>query len=249
MGRKTPFRGIIQAAAICVLWAAIDLSRASESSGLTISTTGLAQNLDLPVNAVGEESSEESVPESVIFYGHSYEATAVVFALDQSASMRGYSRWEIQVEEVTKALSSLSEDADFGIVFYNDRVTSFREVPLRATEANKLAALEFVRSQQPRGQTCLGDGVVKALGIVRQSSNGHQAVLVTSDGRPDYCAGSAPTAQDAMRSVYQQTLNANPARKVAIHTIYVGTKDEDLAIEFMQGLAQLHGGTFRLCSR
>ena len=85
--------------------------------------------------------------------------------------------------------------------------------------------------------------------IVQRSSSRHRAVIVTSDGRPDVCAtGNRATPAEQQR-ILQQTLAANPGRKVEVHTIFVGRSNDPDAISFMRLLARTHNGTFRLVSQ
>ncbi len=65
----------------------------------------LKTNLDLPYNAGGaSENEDEDAPEIVVFYGSMYEASAVVFCLDESLSMRKAGRWEVQKKEVVRTI-------------------------------------------------------------------------------------------------------------------------------------------------
>jgi len=230
-----------------VLFAAL-LGPGSGATAQELFDPSLKANLDLPFNAVGERQDEEAAPERVVFFGQTYEASAIVWALDESGSMTENGRWELQTREVTRAIAELGEDAEFGVVYYGSRVASFRSATLKAKEANKSAAIDFVRSRRPSGDTCIGEGVVKALEIVRKSGSKHRTVIVTSDGRPDNCAtGNRANAQE-IEQIYQQTLKANPDRSVIVHTIWVGRSQDQEAIQFLRKLAQIHGGTFRMVS-
>lgn len=208
---------------------------------------GLKANLDLPVDAgFGRESEDEDAPEIVSFYGAQYEASAVCFALDESGSMQDQGRWQLQTREVIRTIRQLSDAAEFSVVYYGSRVSAFRQRTVKASGSNKAAGISFIRSRNPSGDTCIGEGTTKALKIVRQSASRHLAVIVTSDGRPDVCAtGNRATPAEQQR-ILAQTLAANPGRAVQIHTIFVGRSNEADAIEFMRRLARVHSGTFRL---
>ena len=223
------------------------MSRTVSSQGLL--GGALKENLDLPYNAggsIGED--DEDAPEVVVFYGSSYEASAVVFALDESGSMRNNGRWQLQTREVVRSISELSRDSEFGVVYYGSRVSSFRNTPLPATASAKSAGIGFVQSRSAQGDTCIAEGVVEALRIVKRSSTKYQAVIVTSDGRPDVCAtGDRATAQQVLM-LYQMTLAANPARSVRVHSVWVGQGSDRAATEFLRRLAALHGGSFRTVS-
>lgn len=228
----------------------VSLSTTGASSGQNLTIGGLTDNLDLPYDALGsDEEEEEDAPEVIFFYGQPYESSATVFALDESGSMESEGRWDLQSREVTRAISALGNDAEFSVVYYGSRVTAFRESPVPATESGKNAANAFVRSRRPNGDTCTGEGVAKALQIVRKSAGKHKAVIVTSDGRPDVCAtGNRANAAEIER-IIQMTVSANPGLLVKVHTIWVGRSGEMEAIRFMRRLAEAHGGTFRLVTR
>jgi Mg-chelatase subunit ChlD len=212
------------------------------------SQEGLKSNLDLPYDAGGTGDEEVEAPAILAFYGKAYEANAVVFALDESGSMSNQGRWELQLSEVTRSIHELTSDSDFGVVYYGSRVTAFRrESPVKAGTSAKVAGVGFVTSHQPTGDTCIAEGVIKALQIVRQSASRYRAVIVTSDGRPDLCAtGKRATPKEAVQ-LLQRTRAANPdGFGQGVHTVFVGSSTEKEAIGFMRSLAQLHNGTFRL---
>ena len=226
------------------------LSGPDASRGADLLGSGpLKENLDLPYNAVGEGGDDdEDAPEIVLFYGQSYEASAVVFALDESGSMRDQGRWQLQTREVVRSIMELGKNAEFGVVYYGSRVSAFRERLLPATTDAKGAGITWVRARNPAGDTCIAEGVVKALQIVRKSGNKYKAVIVTSDGRPDVCATGDLATPREIPILYQKTLDANPGRSVRVHTIFVGRGTDRQAMDFLRRLAQIHGGTFRAVS-
>lgn len=209
----------------------------------------LRTNLDLPYNAGGTTEEEEVAPEVIFFFGQMYEMDAVCFSLDKSGSMTSNNRWTLQTREVTRTLLQMAERAEFGIVYYGSRVEPFRNKPVEASPASKSAGVAFVRGQSAQGDTCLFEGTIEALKIVRRSKSKRRAVIVTSDGRPDVCStGDRATASEVER-LLAQTLAANPGRQVKVHTIWVGSGTDREAVSFMRRLAQVHGGNFRQVSR
>jgi len=209
----------------------------------------LKANLDLPFEALATADEEEDVAEVVIFFGQSYAASAIVFALDESGSMAEEGRWELQTREVQRAVSELSEKAEVSVVYYASGVNSFRKVPVKAVAQSKAAAKNYVSSRSPEGDTCLGKGVVEALRIVRKSNSEHRAVVVTSDGRPDNCTTGSEATPKEVEVLLTDTLTANPGREVMVHTIWVGSGYDTQGIAFMKRLAAAHGGTFRQVAR
>ena len=227
----------------------LTLVRPATSGGQELGL-GLKANLDLPFNAgAGSEDEDEDAPEIVLFYGAQYEATAVCFALDESGSMTDQGRWQLQTREVTRAINELSGEAEFSVVYYGSRVTAFRNQPVKASSGNKSAGVNFITSRNPSGDTCIAEGTVKALQIVRKSTTAHRAVIVTSDGRPDVCATGNRANPSQQQQLLQKTIAANPGLEVRVHTIFVGRSNEPEAVSFMRRLANSHRGTFRSVSR
>ena len=208
----------------------------------------LKTNLDLPYNAAAAASDEdEEAPEIVVFYGSMYEASAIVFCLDESLSMRKAGRWETQKKEINRTIMELSTQAEFGIVFYGAGSYSFRNNMMVANQGSKQAAIKFVNSRQMTLGTCLGPGVVKSLRMLQRSQSRHRAVIVSGDGRPTSCPFVRGSGRDpaVVRQVLQQTLAANPGRVIRVHTVLVGNDVTARDTDFMQTLARLHRGTYR----
>ena len=151
------------------------------------SSSGLKTNLDLPFDAGGEDSQQEDAPELIVFYGAAYEASNVVFCLDESLTMRNGGRFDIEKREVRRAISELNPDAMFGVLFYGGQVTSFSRQLMKATTANKQAAMGFINSRAENLGTCLGNSVAQALQMLHRSEARFQAVILVSDGTPTRC--------------------------------------------------------------
>ncbi len=205
----------------------------------------LKENLDLPYNAYGVDEEEEPAPEVIFFYGHGYEADAVVFALDESGSMRNNGRWALQTRETVRAIMQLTERGEFSVLYYGSNVTPFNERPVKASMPQKSSAAAFIASRSPHGDTCLFEGVIKALQIAQRANSGRRAVIVTSDGRPDVCATGDRATEAQIESFLQMTLQANPGLTIPVHSVWVGAANDPEGIHFMKRLASVHGGTFR----
>lgn len=246
--RRAQFRRIpLLAAFLTVL---LVPERNGASDGPNLQSALRKQNLDLPYDAgsfSGEAEDEASQVHA--FYGQSYEADAIAFALDKSGSMDNRSRWQIQTREVAKSLREMTARAEFGIVYYGSDVRRFKGRPVKANPGNKTAGVAYVKSERPQGDTCIAEGVVEALRIVRMAESNHRAVIVTSDGRPDVCATGNLATGTQIQRLLQKTLAANPGGKVRVHTIYVGSDTNREAVSFLRRLALAHSGTFRMASR
>ena len=160
--------------------------------------------------------------------------------------MRDQGRWQLQTREVIRAINQLSGTAEFSVVYYGSRVSAYRNQPVAASGSNKASGISFIQSRNPAGDTCIAEGTIKALQIVRRSGSSHRAVVVTSDGRPDVCATGDRATPSQQQILLQQTVSANPGLAVEVHTIFVGRGNDSAAIEFMKKLARAHRGTFRL---
>ncbi len=187
-------------------------------------------------------------PGTVTFFGEPYEAAAVVWSLDNSGSMNG-NRAQVLAQELTRTISELAADVEFGLVYFSSRVSAFRDspVPVPATPATKKEAIAFVGAQSPLGDSCFGEGVVKALMIARQSARAGKAVIVVSDGGVDVCATGDLANPEQKRRILEQTLAANPDLSVKVHTILLRS-DFGPFVHFMRSVAELHRGTFRQVS-
>ena len=214
-------------------------------------TAGLSKaNLDLPYNAGGSSEEEEDAPEIVSFYGSMYEASAVVFCLDESKSMNKAGRWETQQKEIIRAITELSDQAQVGLVFYGDRSYSFRKNVVSASSATKAAMIQWVVGRQLSLGTCLGGGVVDSLRMLQRAPSKHRAVIVAGDGRPTSCPFVRGSGQDprVVAQVLMETVAANPGGQIKVHTILVGNNVNNRDEDFMRKLARLHRGTYRLVS-
>ena len=249
VGRKRIVRSSLLLAVLLVLGLSGSPEPTAISAGELIGGL-LQQNLDLPYNAEGAASEEEEdAPEIVYFYGQNYEASAVVYSLDESGSMTSNNRWALQSREVTRSISDLTDDSEFGVVYYGSRVSEFRNTPLKAEQSSKTAGIAWVRSRRPQGDTCIAEGTVRALQIVRRSASNFKAVIVTSDGHPDVCATGNGARGAEIARLIQMTLAANPGLMVKVHTVWVGQGSDREAQRFMRQLAEAHGGTFRAVSQ
>jgi len=211
----------------------------------------LKANLDLPYDATAESQEEEDAPEVILLYGGAYEATAVVFCLDESRSMAKNDRWDLQKKEATRAIQELTDRVEFGLVFYGQDAYAFRPTLMAATPANKQAAIAFIASRQMTSGTCLGKGAVKSLQMLQNARSKHRAVILAGDGRPTSCPfvpGQDRNPQ-ILSATFAETIAANPGLQIRLHSIYVGSQPIPEDVEFLKTLASIHGGTFRTASK
>ncbi len=214
------------------------------------SRSGLKTNLDLPFDAGGEDSRQEDAPELIVFYGEAYEASNIVFCLDESLTMRNGGRFDIEKREVRRAISELNPDAMFGVLFYGGQVTSFSRQLIKATTANKQAVMGFINSRAENLGTCLGNSVAQALQMLHRSEARFQAVILVSDGTPTRCPfarlNGCGEKQAVCNEVLAQITAAN-SRRMPVHCILVGNagRCDGLPTQFMRAVSGLSGGSFR----
>ncbi len=218
----------------------------------TESSASLKVNLDLPFNFGGTGEDDEDAPEVIFFYGGAYEASSVVFCLDESLTMRNENRFEIQNREAMRAISELSEKAEFGVVFYGGGVHAFRPKLTVATAAAKGASAAFIKSRRVNLGTCTGTAVIKALRMLRKTKSRHRAVILVSDGQATTCPFTPIGGCEGQKRINQDILSeirsANSER-ISIHTLFVGRTDIcNDSIRFMKAISDEHLGTFRRVS-
>ena len=212
--------------------------------------SGQKMNLDLPFDAEGADSQEEEVPELIVFYGEAYEASNVVFCLDESLTMNNSGRFDIERREVRRAITELNPDAEFGVLFYGGQVTAFRRQLIKASPTNKRAAMAFIGSRSTNLGTCLGNSVEQALQMLNRSDSRFQAVILVSDGTPTRCPfarlNGCQEKQVVCNEVLAQISAAN-VRRMPVHCILVGNADRcgGLPTQFMRAVSGLSGGSFR----
>lgn len=208
------------------------------------------ENLDLPFDAGASGDEEEEAPDSVFLYGQPYEGNAFVFCLDESMTMRDEKRFETQNREAKRAIDELISRTEFGVKFFGGSVHSFKSSLVPATFDNKLAAKRYINSREVEVGTCMGTAVVEAIEKLSRSSRSHRTVLVISDGQATDCPytgwSDCGTQKRVNKQILDQVWRANAARKVTIHTIFVGKEDRcGISVAFLRRLAESNGGTYR----
>lgn len=216
------------------------------------------QNLDLPFDAGAQSEESEEAPDSILMYGRVYEGSAFVFCLDESLTMDYEKRFEIQNREAIRAISELIPHTEFGIKFFGGGVHSFRAALVEASPENKVSAKHFISSREVEYGTCLGKAVVEAIHMLQRASSNKPTIVVISDGQVTTCPAPAPYGCEKQKGINDQILaqisaanaGANAARRVKIHSIFVGQTDIcGDSHRFMRQLANTSGGTFRVVAQ
>ena len=193
--------------------------------------------LDLPSGGLGEEEEDETGPETITFYGASYEGDGFFWCLDKSCSMGWGGEIQTLKQEVSQAVQSLSSNSEFGLVAFSTTVSIWKQLPAQATPPNKVSALAWIQGIGQAGWTCLEPAGIQTLQIANQSSKQFKKVLVLGDGVP-ICNG-----QDTSSQCLTNITAAN-WQSLPIDTLYISADTQ--GINFMQQLAAMNNGTFVL---
>jgi len=151
---------------------------------------------------------------------------------------------EILQRELTKSLNTLSTEVRFAIVYFNSQVRKFpgRGPALPATNSNKGAAENFVRSMPAAPGSCPMQALYDTLQFANRSTAKHNVIIYISDGWTD-CPGYDPAqcAKEALENVARWN-----TKKIPIHVIVTGLEVQE---EFPKSLARMTGGTYRRVTR
>lgn len=196
--------------------------------------------LDLPVGGprFGESSDEEeeTLPDSVQFFGGEYEGDAFFWCLDKSCSMGWQSAFDQVQAEVVASLESLSEASEFSVVAFSSGVISWSPTPREGNQSNRTDAIEWVRALEPGGASCLISGAIETIAISNRSEALTKNLILLSDGAPG-CTGGEST-ELALEAITRANWQHSP-----IHTIFIASDPE--ARQFLQSVSRTSGGSFR----
>jgi len=188
--------------------------------------------LDLPRGGQGYEEEEEDIPETITFYGGSYEGDGFFFCLDKSGSMMIGDAISEMKSEVTDAISELTEQSEFALVAFSTGWISWSPRPKVGNTANRILSTAWVQSLEVGGSTHLATACIETIRLCNMSEKEHKQIILLSDGEP-----SSPGPDETLSSV----TSAN-WRRTPIHTVYLGC--QIAALQFMQQLAAANGGEF-----
>jgi len=198
---------------------------------------GSKANLDLPVDAAGQEEEEEEAPEIVIFYGQEFEGDGIFFCCDKSGSMRG-ERWKRCQQEVLKNVSQFSDRVQFGIVFFDTTVEKFPNThkPAEANPAMKAAAQVWVKSVQTGSGSWYKEGLIHALNFANAATVKRRLIIVLGDGEVHCRNQEAGYEAKCLSEVKSRNSSG-----VKINTLCILCTS---GADFMKTLATQNGGTF-----
>ncbi len=187
--------------------------------------------LDLPAGGGGPQEDEDA-PESIHFFGGTYEGDGFFFLLDVSGSMYGV-RLVLLKEEFARSIASLSQASEFGAVAFSDWVRAFSHRPVRATRQQKRQAAAWVDELRAIGTTHMLAGARTLLPIAHRSKKRHRIIIAVGDGLP-----TDPDPQETLVAIVSENV-----RRIPWNTILIGSSNA--AVEFMSSLSNLTGGVYR----
>jgi hypothetical protein len=167
------------------------------------------------------------------YYGMPLFAQKLVFVFDTSGSMAG-PRLAAAQRELSNAITTLPEEAEFGIVVFNSRIDAWQKKLVPATKSNKDAAARFISGLTAREQTGTYDALAAAFNYDAE------AVYLLTDGAPT--TGRIVSPPEIIAAVTR----ANLARRLSIYTIGIGVgPDGGLFDAFLKNLAMQNYGQYR----
>jgi len=188
--------------------------------------------LDLPAGGLGVGEEEEDAPESIVFFGGSYEGDAFFFLLDKSGSMFG-TKMDLLRSEMASAFDELSPQSEFGLVAFSGDFLVFSPMPMKSTTQNLLAARAWVNALEAFGATQMLSAAQELLTIAHICGLESRSVIVVGDGLPN-----GPGPEETLSGILATNLDGLP-----FHTILFGVSES--AVAFMLQLASSTGGTYR----
>jgi secreted protein with Ig-like and vWFA domain len=173
-------------------------------------------DLDLPVDPSTYKLGATPVPTppaddpkdepAPIFYGEEIptESSSLIYVLDFSGSMKYQKRIETLKDEFEKSVRGLSPTFEINVVTYGCWTKRWSSGMKQATDANKAAAIAWVRSQEPQGGTATGPAV--ALGLQDKTN---LAVVLLTDGDPNCGADDREGHRQMIRRANSQGATIN----------------------------------------
>lgn len=157
----------------------------------------------------------------------------VVFVLDTSGSMQEAGKIEQARRALRYCVSRLDPQDRFGLVDFSTDVRTFKDALCDASEANKAAAIEYIKNLRARGGTAIDDALVTALKM-RAGADGKRSfqVVFLTDGEPTI----GTTDPEA---IVKDVLKANEGKNARVFVFGVGA---DLNAALLDKIADTNHG-------
>ena len=127
-------------------------------------------------------SQQDTSPQEVQFFSSQTLSRRLCYLVDCSGSMKGL--FEQVKDELARSITSLQPDHYFGIVFFGDnRVLQFSAGKLvRASQDNKIKALDFIKTVKPAGRTNAMAGFECAAKMTDDYGAEPEVIMFLTDG-------------------------------------------------------------------
>lgn len=171
-------------------------------------------------------------------------ASAVVFVLDRSGSMQAQGKLDVAKARVSKAIRSIPEDAELGVVFADGGILRFPDSGTvgAANTSNLLAGSGFVEAVPGGGGGCIRDGLLTAFDMLRDAQSANKLVVLITDGETA-CRGLV--RPDVWSSYLFETIREANTVDATVHA--VGVLEISASAESsLRQLAGENGGRFAL---
>jgi hypothetical protein len=224
-------------AAVVLSWG-LDLSAQSLGGG----TGGLKENLDLPYDAAGDNTSDEEAPEVIVFYGQQFEGDGFYYTVDDSGSMRDSGELARAKAEISRNISEFSDRTEFSINFFDTNVNKFPGGgrPVLANPGMKGAALAWVASIVGAGGSCCQKGFLAALQSANLGSSRRKVVVYVGDGGGTCGGDESQYLNQCITLVTAQNYN-----HAQINTIGVLMNGRTMQENFLRAIAAANGGSYK----
>ena len=187
----------------------------------------------------GEDDGDAAKGErSSTYYDIKIYAKRIVFVIDTSSSMvRTGNRLDAAKKELALTIRNLVDDTYFTIIAYNANNRTFSRRLVKATGANRAAAVKWVSYLQwARGTN--SHGALKAAFLVDPNT---ETIFFLSDGKPS--RGEIVEPEAILAAIKKE----NAFRKMVINTIgiFTGEQPDEKLVAFMKDLAKQNTGVYK----
>ena len=232
---------------LCALFCCGALTFSAALSAQDVGSVGTKENLDLPVDAVGENvTEEEDAPEVVIFYGQQLEGDGFFYTVDRSGSMQDRGELARAKQEIARNIQEFSDRTEFGVVFFDSGVLRYPSTgrPIEATAGMKSAALSWIAAVGGGSGSCCQQGLLASLQFANFSSSQRKVVCYVGDGGGTGPCGGTGGESGYLNQTLQRVAQQNYQR-VTINTIGVMMSGRGMQETFLRNIARGNGGTYK----
>ncbi|XP_075316088.1 inter-alpha-trypsin inhibitor heavy chain H3-like [Odontesthes bonariensis] len=164
----------------------------------------------------------------------------VVFVIDSSGSMHGTKIRQTQ-EAMAAILRDLHEDDHFGIVLFDDNISTWRNSLSKATKTNVSQAINYVKKTYAGSSTDINSAVLRAVSMLRSkrqdtklSDRSVDMIILLTDGMPNHGVSNT--------QMIQQNVHSAIAGNMSLFCLGFGN---DVAYSFLDVMSRQNKGLAR----